>query len=178
MGKLKDEATTTKAAKASPKKSGGLALSRRFGPFLSNLVRGDAYKPQQGWYTRLWTAIGLGVVILAGLYRLYVTQLQGQTSIPVQYGVPTILAAVLGWAVYRVVNYPPFVDFLIATEAEMNKVSWSSKAELKRATVVVLSTVFIMAVYLFVVDRVWIALLQLIRVINIGDTGDFGSQAG
>ena len=51
---------------------------------------------------------------------------------------PAVLAAGLGWLIFRLVQYPPFVDFLIATEAEMNKVSWTSRAELNRATAVVL----------------------------------------
>lgn len=175
MGKVKDEASSVKATKAAAR-TGGRGLSR-LAPFLSNLMRGDTYKPHQGWYTRVWTGVGLGVLVVAGIYRLYVTQLEGETSLPVQYGVPAVLLAALGWLVFRLLNYPPFVDFLIATEAEMNKVSWASKAELKRATVVVLVTVLLMAIYLYVVDQVWVMLLQLFNVLRFV-SGDFGSQAG
>ena len=45
----------------------------------------------------------------------------------------------LGWLIFRLVQYPPFADFLIATEAEMNKVSWTSRDDLNRATTVVLT---------------------------------------
>jgi preprotein translocase subunit SecE len=176
MGKVKNETPAAKTAKPVPR--GGNRVVSMFTPFLANLVRSDSYKAQQGWYARLWTAIGLSLLVLAGVYRLYETQLHGETSLPVQYGVPVALLCVLGWLIYRIVQYPPFVDFLIATEAEMNKVSWTSKAELKRATTVVLATVLILAVYLFVVDWVWIYLLRMIHVLNTGDTGDFGSQAG
>ena len=72
-----------------------------------------------------------------------------------QLAVPAVVGLVLGWLVYRVVEFPPFVEFLIATEAEMNKVSWTSQDELKRATAVVLVTVALMAVFLFGVDFVW-----------------------
>ena len=41
----------------------------------------------------------------------------------------------LGWIIFRLVQYPPFVEFLIATEAEMNKVSWTSRDDLYRATI-------------------------------------------
>ena len=58
----------------------------------------------------------------------------------------------LGWIIFRLVQFPPFVEFLIATEAEMNKVSWTSRDDLYRATTVVLSTVVLMAVFLFGVD--------------------------
>ena len=39
-------------------------------------------------------------------------------------GFRALLAVVGLWAAYRVVNLPAFADFLIAVEAEMNKVSW------------------------------------------------------
>ena len=68
-------------------------------------------------------------------------------------------------------QYPPFVEFLIATEAEMNKVSWTSRDDLYRATSVVLTTVLLMAVYLFGVDWVWSNLLQFIGVLKFGSGG-------
>ena len=52
--------------------------------------------------------------------------------------------------IFRIVHFPPFAEFLIATEAEMNKVSWTNKDDLIRATTVVLVTVVLMAVFLFV----------------------------
>ena len=51
---------------------------------------------------------------------------------------------------YRVVNVPGFADFLIAVEAEMNKVSWPTRTELFRASMVVLILIFALAVVLFV----------------------------
>ena len=65
---------------------------------------------------------------------------------------PAGFAVVLGWLVFRIIHFPPFAEFLIATEAEMNKVSWTNKDDLIRATTVVLMTVVLMAVFLFVVD--------------------------
>ena len=41
---------------------------------------------------------------------------------------------------------PGFADFLIAVEAEMNKVSWPSRGELFRASIVVLVMIFVLAV--------------------------------
>ncbi len=58
----------------------------------------------------------------------------------------------LGWVIFRIVHFPPFAEFLIATEAEMNKVSWTNKEDLIRATTVVLATVVLMTVFLFMVD--------------------------
>ncbi len=69
-----------------------------------------------------------------------------------RFVIPAAVGAVLGWLIFRLVEFPPFVEFLIATEAEMNKVSWTSRDDLYRATTVVLSTVVLMAVFLFGVD--------------------------
>ena len=84
----------------------------------------------------------------------------------------------LGWLTFRLVQFPPFVEFLIATEAEMNKVSWTSRDDLYRATTVVLATVVLMAVFLFGVDWLWSNLLQIIGVLKFGGRGCFGSTAG
>jgi preprotein translocase subunit SecE len=110
-----------------------------------------------------------------GLWRLYDTLIAA--PIKTRYGVPAVVGLILGWIIYRVVQYPPFVEFLIATEAEMNKVSWTSRDDLYRATTVVLSTVVLMSVFLFGVDWVWSNLLQLIGVLKFGGGGAFGSSA-
>ena len=53
-----------------------------------------------------------------------------------------------------------FADFLIATEAEINKVSWTSRQALIRDTIVVLTTLFLLTVFLFVVDLFWSSVLS------------------
>ena len=58
------------------------------------------------------------------------------------------------------VNIPLFADFLIATEAELNKVSWTSQRRLIQDTIVVLVTVVMMAVFLFGMDYTWKILLS------------------
>ena len=90
---------------------------------------------------------------------------------------PALIGVVLGWITFRLLQFPPFVEFLIATEAEMNKVSWTSRDDLKRATSVVLITVVLMAVFLFGVDWLWSHLLYWIGVLRLGDTSAFGSSA-
>lgn len=179
MGKVKDEAPTGKAVKPATRASSGWNFGG-LGAFIANLFRGEIYKPAQGWYARLWTAIGLGILVLAGVWRLYVTRLDDpdRYSAPARFGIPAALGAVLAWIVYRIVQFPPFVDFLIATEAEMNKVSWTTKEELKRATIVVLATVVLLALYLLGVDLVWQFLLKAVGVLRTDDTSAFGSQVG
>ncbi len=173
MGKVKDGTATAPPAKAS---KGGSGKSGGIASFLANLVRTDRYKPLQGKHARLWTTIALGAVLVLGLVRLYDTL--GDHAKTTQLAVPAIVGVVLGWLLYRVVEFPPFVEFLIATEAEMNKVSWTSREELKRATIVVLVTVTVMALFLFGVDFFWQFLLKLIGVLKIGDTSELGANAG
>jgi preprotein translocase SecE subunit len=71
------------------------------------------------------------------------------------YTVPILLAALTLWVGWRAVNVPTFAEFLIATEAEMNKVSWTPKRRLAQDTVVVLTTTLILALFLLLVDLFW-----------------------
>lgn len=179
MGKVKDEAPA-KAAKPASKGSSGNGAFGWFRGFVGNLFQGNAYKPTQGWYARMLTALGMAVLALAGVIRFTQTQLDAERygSPWVQYGLPVGLSILFGWFILRLVHYPPFADFLIATESEMNKVSWVTKDELKRATIVVLGAIIVLAMYLLVVDLVWQFLLKLIGVLQFEDVSAFGSQVG
>ncbi len=176
MGKVKETSSTSKVV-ATPKAVGGGESKNQFALFLANLFSPAMYKPLQGRRARLWTGVGLGVTILLGLRELSLTLDGAQFAPAVAYGVPVAVGAVLAWITYRLLHFPPFVDFLIATEAEMNKVSWTSQEDLKRATTVVLFTVAFMAIFLFGVDWLWSNLLQLIHVLRLHDTSSFGSSA-
>jgi preprotein translocase SecE subunit len=80
----------------------------------------------------------------------------GVTLLPdLQFTVPMILIALTMWFAWRAVSYPTFADFLIATEAEINKVSWASRKSLIRDTIVVLVSLFLMTFFLFIVDVFW-----------------------
>jgi len=175
MGKVKDGSPAAKPTKVVKGGSSGDSRSR-FAPFLANLARASRYKPLQGRQARLWTAVGLGLTIVFGLREIWLT-LDAQSSVTTAYGVPALVGLALGWVTFRLLEYPPFVEFLIATEAEMNKVSWTSRDDLKRATTVVLVTVALVAVFLFGVDWVWSNLLQLIGVLRFKDTSALGSNA-
>jgi preprotein translocase subunit SecE len=175
MGKVKDGLPASKTAK--PSKGGPSGGVRdRLVQFVMNLGQANLYKPMQGRYARVYTAAGLGLIVVLGLWRLF--EVVHDAPPATRFGIPTAVGAVLFWIIFRLVQYPPFVEFLIATEGEMNKVSWTSREELYRATSVVLATVFLMAVFLFGVDWLWSNLLQLIGVLKFGGGGGFGSQAG
>ena len=55
---------------------------------------------------------------------------------------------------FRLVNMPPFADFLISVEAEMNKVSWPTRASCFAASLVVIVVIFLLAAILFAYDLV------------------------
>jgi preprotein translocase subunit SecE len=174
MGKLRDDTSLSKPSKPSKGKFGS-APRGVFVLFLVNLFQTGLYKPMQGWYARLYTALGLGAIVAAGVWRVYESSID---YAPLwRLGLPAVVALVLGWVLFRIVHFPPFAEFLIATEAEMNKVSWTSKEDLYRATTVVLTTVLVMAVFLFAVDWLWLFILRNIGVLQFTGGGGFGSTA-
>ena len=73
---------------------------------------------------------------------------------------PSLLLLAFAWAAYRVVNVPGFADFLIAVEAEMNKVSWPTRIELFRSSMVVLIMMFAFGIFLAGCDIFWKLLLS------------------
>jgi preprotein translocase SecE subunit len=85
----------------------------------------------------------------------------------VRYGVPALVGALGVWAIYRLVNYPRFTDFLISVEAEMDKVSWADQPYLYRATGVVLGTMLVLGTYLFLCDIVWRWFFQWIGFLRL-----------
>ena len=177
MGKVKDGAPASKAPK--PSKGGATGGSKRrkdFALFLANLFSVSLYKPMQGRHARIYSAAGLGLIVVLGLWRFYDVLLVYSPA--TRFGIPMAIGLVLGWFIFRIMQYPPFVEFLIATEAEMSKVSWTSRDDLYRATTVVLTTVVLMSVFLFGVDWLWSNLLQLLGVLKFGGGGAFGSSAG
>jgi preprotein translocase subunit SecE len=174
MGKVKDDLPASKPSKATKGKSASVQPGT-FMQFFTNLWGTGLFKPMQGWYSRLYTALGLGVIAAAGVYKV-LGAVEEETPLW-RFGIPAALAAVMGWIIFRIVHFPPFAEFLIATEAEMNKVSWTSKDDLYRATTVVLTTVLLMAVFLFVVDWLWLFILRHLGILQFAGGGGFGSTA-
>ena len=125
----------------------------------------EIYKRTQGKYTRTITFVSvmfiglLGAAILSEKLRSY-----DATATPyVRFGVPTALVVVLGLIMFRVVNRAKTADFLIATEGEMKKVSWSSKKDVIGSTKVVIVTTFILAAILFGVDLLFKLLFDWLK---------------
>jgi len=134
------------------------------GSFWSELLAVDLYKRNQGRLARQLTAAAIGLMVVAGAYILSQGPM-ADYSRGVKVGVPLGISALAAWIVFRLVNYPRFAEFLISVEAEMGKVSWASKQELYRATVVVLCTMFFLAFVLFFFDFLWQWIFRQIGVL-------------
>jgi len=124
------------------------------------------YKNGQGRYTRIGTAVGVAsiILILASYAEVVLERHLPSTEdwsfkLYAQYGVPTAIGVGLALLAAWLLNKPSFVDFLIATESEMKKVSWSSRPELLGSATVVIVTVFLMAFIIWVVDMAFVAFL-------------------
>jgi len=102
-----------------------------------------------------------GAVVLSKKLGVYV-------PVYVQYGVPSVLLALLGLLMFWMVNRPKSADFLIATEGEMKKVSWSSRKEIIGSTKVVIVSLFIMATILAAVDVGFTLLFNFLGVTGTG----------
>ena len=120
--------------------------------FVGEIFHVGLYKPSQGRVTRQVTCATLWIVTLLASLKLYQTLYESDVW---QYVGPLALLVVGFWAAYRGVNFPRFADFLIAVEAEMNKVSWPSRGELIRSSVVVIFVIFMLAIVLFGYDVFW-----------------------
>ena len=121
--------------------------------FFQELFQTGIYKRSQGRISRQVTFFAAVVIIALGLYRLSAT-LEGFGP-GLSLGLPGALLLAGLWVAYRLVNVPGFADFLIAVEAEMNKVSWPTGPELIRGSTVVLITILSLAAVLFAFDWVW-----------------------
>lgn len=131
------------------------------------LFQAGLYKRNQGRLTRQVTAAALAVIVFYGAWTLSQSLLIDVRD-EIRIGVPLALALLGAWLTFRAVNYPRFADFLISVEAEMDKVSWSSRQELMRSTVVVLVVMFLLGGVLFLYDQVWMVVFSWIGFLKLG----------
>ncbi len=124
------------------------------------------YKRGQGKYTR--TITFLAGVLIAGIIAQYVGSAMTNVVVSeyVRYGVPIGIVAAGVLLVFWIVNRAGSADFMIATEGEMKKVSWSSKREIIGGTKVVIATTLILAMLLWAVDLAYGFFFSWIDVIQ------------
>jgi len=134
--------------------------------FLKELFQFNFYKRNQGRISRQVTFGAVFVAVALGSWGM-VGSLEGRAyGAYVYYGVPIALIAMGFWFSFRLVNYSKFADFLIAVEAEMNKVTWPSRELLVRGSMVVIFVIFFMAFLLFGFDMLWKFLFRLMGVLQ------------
>lgn len=131
--------------------------------FVSELFRGSLYKPNQG---RVVRQVTFATVVLLGCLAAWEFAASSFFSGvgAGRWGIGVGVAAVIAWVAFRLVNYSVFADFLVAVEAEMNKVSWPSRKELWNASLVVIFVIFSMALFLFLFDALWTIVFELLGI--------------
>lgn len=130
------------------------------------------YKPEQGRWTRMGTVIGGSAISAWGALYLY-EQLQVYEGdegwrLLITIGLPLVFATALfalSW--WFAFVSPTTSDFMIATEGEMKKVSWSTKREIIGSTKVVILFTAFLAVFLFAVDIICQAFFSWIGVLKV-----------
>ncbi len=143
-------------------KEGNAAMNPMFRDWFSLGI----YKRSQGRIARQVTFAVLAITFALAAWTLH--DFLSDTRLSVRMGVSGAVLAVGWWLSYRVVNLPRFADFLIAVEAEMNKVSWPSRSELFRSSMVVMVTMFGLAGALYAYDLLWQTLLTVLKVLKPG----------
>lgn len=126
----------------------------------------EIYKRGQGRYTRIITFLGVMLLVTIGAMRLSEELMTLPLSPLVRYGLAAALVVVAAMVMFWIVNRPRSADFMIATEGEMKKVSWSSRKEIIGSTKVVIITTLILTVILFAVDMLFTQLFVLIKVLG------------
>ena len=170
-----------------PRRSMGNEKAATGNSFVRELAHVGLYKRSQGRIARQVTFVAVVLATVLGCFQLmrYLSEaaagmVQGMAGWVgsemsrdtaqvvgrwIEYGAPGLLLVVSVWISYRLVNYQRFADFLIAVEAEMNKVSWPSRAELFRSSLIVILLIFVMAAVLYGFDLFWWWLREVLHVL-------------
>jgi len=129
------------------------------------------YKSGQGYWTRIMSATGFGLLTLLGAVWLY-RQIyeRGGAGVTVQYAAAGA-ALIFGLAGFLFIYIycglkPRSVDFLVATEGEMKKVNWSTRREVMGSTLLVIIISGVIAGFCALLDVAWAALMTAIGVLQ------------
>ena len=91
-------------------------------PLSRELVSAGVYKPNQGRIVRQLTCLAIWIIVGLACWALYSFIRGGNSGSSTASITVGVLLALGIWTGFRLVNWPRFADFLIAVEAEMNKV--------------------------------------------------------
>jgi preprotein translocase SecE subunit len=148
------------------------------------------HKKGQGYWTRMGTALGAGLIIALTAWFFYqqlpvwltpaftpanATMEQSRAAVGSARTATIVICALLitgaAGLAWKLMNKPTNVDFLIATDSEMKKVNWTSRQELIGSTKVVIIFMFLIAFILFAIDILFGYFFKLIRVLDAGPFG-------
>ena len=130
------------------------------------------YKKGQGYWTRMGTVGGAALIAALTAQFLYSRgriwfQTNSKPNMPAVLTLVGTFLAVYAFVVYRIINKPTVADFLIATDSEMKKVNWTTRAELIGSTKVVIVFMFLIAFILFGFDTIFGYLFWAIHVLVV-----------
>ncbi|MEM6689306.1 MAG: preprotein translocase subunit SecE, partial [Planctomycetota bacterium] len=164
-GSKMTEGTAAVSAIASKSSSPTPQGAPQGGSFIGELFHAGLYKPNQGRIVRQVTALAIMVVVALASWSLYsFLRSYSESGSLVPYAIPGGLLVVGAWLSFRLVHWPRFADFLVAVEAELNKVTWPGKDELRRASFVVIFTIAFLAIALFLFDIMWQGIFSVIGI--------------
>ena len=119
-------------------------------------MRFAIYKPGQGYWTRVMSAIGAATLVLTGVAWLWARfqawYRDADNLIYYQASMAVIVIAFFGALLFYLLNKPRIADFMIATEAEMKKVNWPGRREIIGSTWIVICGAMLMAAWLLTFD--------------------------
>ena len=125
----------------------------------------------QGYWTRLMTVIGFGLLGVLGaiwLWRLFETADFGVPSVYVASGAAVLFMLLVGGLLWWFAgSNETSVDFLVATEGEMKKVNWSTKREIVGSTLVVIGIALTISVFCWIWDFAFSTLFVWMRVLDM-----------
>ena len=131
------------------------------------------YKPGQGYWTRVGTAVGIAIFGLTGalwvwgeLETLRIGDLEPVIVQASAAGVIILLTALLAY--YLVGLKPKTNEFLISVDQEMKKVNWSSRREIVGSTWVVIIIAASLAVIIYTIDLLLAAFFNSIDLLQLG----------
>lgn len=129
------------------------------------------YKPGQGYWTRMMSAIGAGAVVIYGaawtsnqFQGVAIGNLQTEIVQGISLGAVALVGALIIYYVFG--RHKRVNEFFIATEGEMRKVNWSTKHEVIGSTWVVIGISLIITAVLFSSDLVFSTFFKAIGVLK------------
>ncbi|MGB1125477.1 MAG: preprotein translocase subunit SecE [Phycisphaeraceae bacterium] len=130
----------------------------------------QVYKSGQGYWTRMMTAIAVMTFSLGFAVwfndKLLFKIVNDENEMYWQAGIIAVTAVGVGLILWWLLNKPNIADFMIATENEMKKVNWPSRAAVIGLTWIVIAGTLMIAAILFVADFGFTNIFQAIGILE------------